>query len=343
MPPSVMERSGRSEAAVRAPDDPLTERILARLPGRGSTWIALWALLVFVRPVFYEQVLRLTGTPWVPWEFVRSRHVPHIALTYMVVLSFWAVRTLAREIRALEPVLGRLVEGPGAAGIFAGMSSAAGPLVLTALVTVVTVVDLTQRYGLTAPLVFLPYLILPVIPLMTLFWVYLMLLAGLNAAGRREMKLGPFPEDCSLGLAPIGVLAFRGFLIFCAATLPFMLTNLRSRFDLLLGLTFFVAGVAAFFLSMWRLHRQMLAAKGRHLAWARGLYAEAYAPVRANVTLEAIRERAPLVSAAEALEKRAAAIQEWPFDDRTTGRIVGISMGVVTAVITRMVLRSLGL
>ncbi|HET6948572.1 MAG TPA: hypothetical protein VFJ45_12250 [bacterium] len=99
----------------------------------------------------------------------------------------------------------------------------------------------------------------------------------------------------------------------------------------------------AFFLSMWRLHRQLLEAKRRHLAWARRLYTEAYEPVRENVTLEAIRERAPLVSAAEALEKRAGLIQEWPFDDRTMTRIVAISTGVVTAIISRMVLRSVGL
>jgi len=94
---------------------------------------------------------------------------------------------------------------------------------------------------------------------------------------------------------------------------------------------------------MWRLHRQLLEAKRRHLAWARSLYTEAYEPVRENVTLEAIRERAPLVSAAEAIEKRAGLIQEWPFDDRTMTRIVAISTGVVTAIISRMVLRSVGL
>jgi hypothetical protein len=46
---------------------------------------------------------------------------------------------------------------------------------------------------------------------------------------------------------------------------------------------------------------------------------------------------------AEGFEKRALAIQEWPFDDRTMTRIVGISTGVVTAIIVRFVLRAMGL
>lgn len=340
----VLDRPDEAAAPPPAMQPPMTERILAWLPGPAWVWIGAWALLVLIRPVFFEQALRLTGTPYETWQFVRSRLPAHIVLSYMVILSFWAVRKLARETRALEPLLAGLTgRTGGASGIFAGLSSTAGPLALTIIVTGVTLVDLAAERGLLAPLVFLPYLVFPVIPLMTLFWVYLMLLVGLDAAGRREMKLGPFPEDCSLGLAPVGALAFKGFLIFCAATVPFMLVNLRSRFDLALGLAFFVAGVAVFFLSMWRLHGQMVEAKRRHLAWARGLYAEAYEPVRASGTLETIRERAPLVSAAEALEKRAGAIQEWPIDERTITRIVAITMSVVTAVISRMVLRSLGL
>lgn len=65
--------------------------------------------------------------------------------------------------------------------------------------------------------------------------------------------------------------------------------------------------------------------------------------MKAAGSLEALREQAPLLSAAEALEKRAEAIQTWPFDDRTLRLIAAIVTSVVVAAITRLVLKPLGL
>lgn len=324
---------------------PLTERVVARLPGPSWVWIAVWALLVLIRPAAFLQVLRAFGYTDPTWEFVTSRLPVHAVSAYMVVLSFWAVRRFAEDVRGLEPALARLSAEPGSASsspLFAGLNGALGPLALTILLTAVNGVDVALGWSPAIAATFLPYIALPVLPMMTLFWVYLSLLLGLDRLGRRRMNLGPFPEDCSLGLGPVGALAFSAFLTFCAGTVPFLLVSLRDRFDLTVGLAFFVAGVGAFFLSMWRLHRQMVETKGEHLVRARALYGEAYEPLRPETTLEALQARTPLVSAAEAFEKRVLAIQEWPFDDRTMARIVGISTGVVTAIIARFVLRAFG-
>jgi multisubunit Na+/H+ antiporter MnhC subunit len=275
---------------------------------------------------------------------VRAQLSGHAVYAYMVLLSFWAVRKIETNARALEPALQRLTPGAAPTGnVFAGMGNAVGPVALTAVLTAVLSVNLLRRWEIEAVAILLPYLALPVFPIMTLFWVYVVVLVGLDRLGRQAIELGPFPEDTSLGLRPVGALAFSAFLIFCAATGPFLLVNLRDRVQLIVGLTFFLAGVGVFFLSMWRLHRQMVEAKARHLAWVRGLYGEAFAPLRPRPTLEALQARAPLVSAAEALEKRAVAIQEWPFDDRTMGRIVAISTGVVSTLLGRFALRALGL
>jgi hypothetical protein len=83
------------------------------------------------------------------------------------------------------------------------------------------------------------------------------------------------------------------------------------------GLIVIAAGLAAFFFSMLRLHRQMAAVKASELAIARGLYARAYAPVRSEPTLEALESQRSLLSAADALEKRARDIHEWPIDEGT--------------------------
>jgi hypothetical protein len=323
---------------------PVTERVLVRLPGTRVFWTVFWAFLTAIRPLIFLQVLWAMGHASLGWEFVRTQLSSHAVYAYMVLVSFWAARKIAREARALEPSLQRLASPSARTGnVFAGMTSVAGPVALTVLLTIVLSINLLGRWGAAPAAIILPYLAVPIFPIMTMFWVYVSVLVGLDRLGRQPMELGVFPEDTSLGLRPVGALAFTAFLVFCAETLPFLLVNLRDRLQLILGLCFFVAGVVVFFLSMWRLHRQMMAAKARHLAWVRALYGEAFAPIRPRPTLEGLQARAPLVSAAEALEKRALSIQEWPFDDRTMARIVAVSTGVVTTTLARFVMRAVGL
>ena len=52
--------------------------------------------------------------------------------------------------------------------------------------------------------------------------------------------------------------------------------------------------------------------KEEELELARELYAEAYEPVREARSLEALNEQYSLLGAADALEKRARALHDWP-------------------------------
>jgi hypothetical protein len=94
---------------------------------------------------------------------------------------------------------------------------------------------------------------------------------------------------------------------------------------------------------MYRLHRQMLAVKEREIAIARGLYGEAYEPVRVSRTLDVLEERQGLLSAADAFEKRARAIHEWPVDEGTFARVATIATSVTAATIGRLILDPRGL
>jgi hypothetical protein len=107
----------------------------------------------------------------------------------------------------------------------------------------------------------------------------------------------------------------------------------------------FVLGgaLAAFFLSLLRLHRQMVEVKTRELAFARELYAQAYEPVRTAGTLEALEQQHGLLGAADALEKRAHAIHEWPIDEGIWVRVITIATSVLTIAIARLILGPLGL
>jgi hypothetical protein len=92
-----------------------------------------------------------------------------------------------------------------------------------------------------------------------------------------------------------------------------------------------------------RLHRQMVEVKARELAIARELYAQAYEPVRAAPTLEALEQQRGLLGAADALEKRARAIHDWPIDEGTFARVLTITTSVIGITIARLILDPFGL
>jgi hypothetical protein len=107
---------------------------------------------------------------------------------------------------------------------------------------------------------------------------------------------------------------------------------------------FALAGaLAAFFLSLLRLHRQMVEVKAGELALARELYTEAYEPVRTARTLQALDQQRTLLGAADALEQRANAIHEWPIDEGTLAWVITITTSVIAVAIARLILSPLGL
>jgi hypothetical protein len=181
------------------------------------------------------------------------------------------------------------------------------------------------------------------IPLWTAVWIYLMLQIGLNRLGRGHLTLEAYRGDRSLGLRPVGRLAFTGFWMLLGSAGPLVLTSLSDRPGVVVGIGVLVAGVGLFFLSLRRLNRQMVAAKRRELERALGLYMQAYQVVRDEPTLEVLQRQVGLLNAAEALEKRAERIQEWPFDEATFARVVTIASGVAAFIIGRLILSRVGL
>jgi hypothetical protein len=70
---------------------------------------------------------------------------------------------------------------------------------------------------------------------------------------------------------------------------------------------------------------------------------QAYQAVRDEPTLQVLQRQAGALGAAEALEKRAERIQEWPFDEATFARVVTIASGVAAFIIGRLILSRIGL
>jgi hypothetical protein len=82
--------------------------------------------------------------------------------------------------------------------------------------------------------------------------------------------------------------------------------------------------------------------KESKLELARQLYAEAYEPLREARTLEALERQHTLLGAADALEKRARAIHDWPVAEATWAWVIGIGTSAVAIACARLLLRPLG-
>jgi hypothetical protein len=70
---------------------------------------------------------------------------------------------------------------------------------------------------------------------------------------------------------------------------------------------------------------------------------QAYQKVRDQPTLETLEQQVSLLNAAEALEKRAERILEWPFDEATFARMVTIASSAAGAIIASRLLNPVGL
>lgn len=229
------------------------------------------------------------------------------------------------------------------AKLFRGLDNIIVPLLLTAMTVVILPIDEMLRGEPDAALIQALTWVFVGIPLWTAVWVYLVLQRGLNRLGRGHLTLQAYRGDRSLGLRPVGKLAFTGFWTLFGTVGPLVLTGFADVPGLVLGIVVLVLGLALFFLSLRRLNRQMLAVKQRELDRARDLYMQAYQQGRDEPTLEMLERHVPLLNAAEALEKRAEHIQEWPFDEATLARVVTIASSVAAVIIARLILVPIGL
>jgi hypothetical protein len=180
-------------------------------------------------------------------------------------------------------------------------------------------------------------------PLWTAVWIYVTIQIGLNRQGRGHLTLQAYRGDRSLGLRPVGRLAFTGFWMLLGSVGPLVLTNLSDLPGVVVGIGVLVASVGLFFLSLRRLHRQMVAVKQRELEQALDLDRHAYQPVQDEPTLEVLQRQAGLLSAAEAPEKRAERILEWPSDEAIFAQMVTIAASVAAVIISSLILNPVGL
>ena len=318
---------------------PLTERVLARLPGSRAFWIGAWALIPLANAG--ANLLLAPDERSAIWEQSRTLIVlNYAALSLAIVISLWGSARIARRVAALHKVTSvdvnesaRFREIESVVGPLALAIAAAGAFGVSALVTDGPVPGLLR--GTTWFVVGLA--------VWTFVWIYGALQVGFHRLGRERLLPNAARLDPTLGMRPFGALAGMALWMLLVWLVPLVLTGLEDVVGVVLGFGALVAALAAFFYSLFGLHRQMVAVKEAEVATARSLYAQAYEPVRTEPTLAALDEQRSLLGAADAVEKRAASIHEWPVDEGTLARVLTITTSVIAMTIARMILDPFGL
>ena len=108
----------------------MTERILARLPGRREGWILVWALV----PWLNAGANLLLGTTGRIWEESRVLGVlNYAALSFAVVITLWGSERIARRLETLHA---STVPESDARERFRELNGIVAPLVASAITSV---------------------------------------------------------------------------------------------------------------------------------------------------------------------------------------------------------------
>jgi hypothetical protein len=320
---------------------PITERILRRLGRPRWLWILLWAMVPLISPFVFATAIRLSGDALTTPDFLNLLATQTV-LAYACFVLLWGGGLMARQAAILQQDLARLETADPSTDLFDGIGSVRGPLVLTTIVVAISSANGWVTYGPAPPLAALPLLFVYMTPIMTFVWVYLTILSDFNRLGRKPLALDQFPEDRTLGLEQLGSLASTGLGLLLVAAVPVLLAGSDEPVTLGISLAIVAMTVAIFVLSMWRLHRQMAAAKARYVALARRLYADAYAPIRGEASVERLEAQASALRAAQSLDERANNLLTWPIDEGTLKFIAVVITGVVTSLVVRGLFAALG-
>jgi hypothetical protein len=329
------------EVAASPSLEPITERVLRRLGGRRAVWILLWSAVPLLSPLIFSTVIRASGQAF-PQEAFVAGVLTQSGLVWACLVLLWGCGNLAAQARSTRDELRRAAPGEIPETIFGAIARRDGPILLTVLVTLIVEANNWLAFGPLAPLATLPVFMAYMVPIMTFVWVYVAILVDINRLGELPVVLDRFPQDRTMGLGRIGSLASTGLGTLFLAAIPILLVGSDEPVTLAISLTLVVGAIASYALSMWRLHRQMAAAKRRYVANARRLYADAYAPIREHPDVGSLTAASTALAVAQSLDERAAGLPTWPIDEGTARFVAVVVTGVITSLIVRALFAAIG-
>lgn len=325
----------------RVASPPLTERLLDRVPLPRPLTIAVWSLVPMLSPLVFSTAIGVSGEPLDSDAFL-DLVATQAGLAFATFVLIAGAGILWRRSQTVGAAIAALLGSDAPRSVFGAIGSVAGPVALAVLVATIVSAGGWAAYGPLPPLAALPFLVVYLVPIMTYVWVYLVCLVELDRIGRRPLRLDTFPQDRALGLQKLGGLASTGLGLLLAAVAPVLVAGSDEPLTFAVSVAIVLVSLAAFVLSMWRLHRQMAAAKERHVLTARQLYAGAYEPIRREPTIRILEGQSAALRAAQSLDERAASLLTWPVDEGALRFVAVIVTSVLTSVIVRALFAAVG-
>jgi hypothetical protein len=325
---------------LQANPEPLTERILPR--AGLARWLAIlaWCSVPIVRLAAFALLLAGSGLADDPWNVFDGRIQGVLLNVYILAIVLIGTRPVAERLNAIGRLGGQSTER-----VASLQASATATLAIALFLTVTTESLQFSEFDASAiasaPLPFVVSFagtFLMRVPQSAAFWVSVVALLTVAELGRQPVP-GTFPEDRSLGLKSVGQLLTTILFLYVVLFTPTFLLGTSTLVGLITILALFALGLTAMLFAVWAMHKRMAAERKAAIDAARAQFAEAYRAARATAS-EANARRLEIT---RMLLDGAESIHEWPFDDRTQ-RIVGLLLsGVVTGVVVRLVIFSLGI
>jgi hypothetical protein len=304
-------------------------------------WIAVWALVPWLDAG--ANFLLDTGARSAIWDQSRALDLlNYAALSLAVLIALWGTRRIARRLETIPAKTWSSLEGDRHEA-FREVNTVVGPVLVSAATAYAFGIGTFLADGWAPALLGGAMWFVLGIALWTFLWTYASLALGLDRLGLGRLLPQTGPLDPTLGLRPLGRVAFMGLWMVLAWLIPLVLTGLPDIVGVSLGAFVLAGALATFYLSLFRLHRRMAEVKVDEITFARELYAQAYEPVRADGTLGALERQRKALAATDALEQRAQTIHEWPLDEGTVAWVIGITTSVIAVAIARLILTPLGL
>jgi hypothetical protein len=193
-----------------------------------------------------------TGARSAIWEQSRALILLNYgALSLAIVITLWGSDRIARRLEALRPATSEVFAVDSRAP-FRGMNSVVGPLLASVATAFAFAIGALVDGGWAAAILRGATWLVVGIALWTFLWTYSSLQLGLDRLGREHLLPGVTRIDPSLGLRPLGGVAFTALWMLLAWLVPIVLTGLPDVVGVAIGLTVLFAGLAAFLLSLVR-------------------------------------------------------------------------------------------
>src|SRR5215203_4687501 len=203
---------------------PLSERILARLPGPRWAWVLLWALLPWANAGV--NLLLDDDARSAVWEQGRVIVVlNYTALSFAIVMTLWGTTRLARQMELLDQASAPANDGEQT-HVFGALNPVAGPLLASAATAAAFGGSSGVAGGWAAALVRGTTWFVLGIAIWTFLWTYGAVQLGLARFGRTPLHVEAVRADPALGLQPLGEVAFMGLWMLLVWLVPVLLTGL---------------------------------------------------------------------------------------------------------------------